>query len=73
MLIAQGIVRPHIEQVELGPSSFTWIHVLTCGPRISIARMRFPLDGELEFLFEKWFYLFKEKMTWSRHLFLFYF
>ena len=31
--------------------------------------MRFPLDGELEFLFEKLWFLFIKKMTWSRHLF----
>ena len=44
-----------------------------CGPRISIARMRFPLDGELEFYFEKLIFIDYLKMTWSRHLFLFYF
>ena len=35
--------------------------------------MRFPLDGELDFLFEKNWFLLIKKMTWSRHLFLFYF
>ena len=35
--------------------------------------MRFPLDGELDFYLENDFYLFIRKMTWSRHLFLFYF
>ena len=34
--------------------------------------MRFPLDGELDFYLKNWF-LFIKKMTWSRHLFLFYF
>ena len=38
-----------------------------------MARMRFPLDGELDFYFEKWFFIYCLKMTWSRHLFLFYF
>ena len=47
---------------------------LFCGPRISIARMRFPLDGETRFLlFEKLIFIDYLKMTWSRHLFLFYF
>ena len=35
--------------------------------------MRFPLDGELEFLFENFVFIDYLKMTWSRHLFLFYF
>ena len=35
--------------------------------------MRFPLDGELEFLFEKLIFIDYLKMTWSCHLFLFYF
>ena len=35
--------------------------------------MRFPLDGELDFLFEKLIFYLIKKMTWSRHLFLFYF
>ena len=34
--------------------------------------MHFPLDGELDFYLKNWF-LFIKKMTWSRHLFLFYF
>ena len=34
--------------------------------------MRFPLDGELDFYLKNWVLLI-EKMTWSRHLFLFYF
>ena len=34
--------------------------------------MRSPLNGELYFYFEKRFNWLK-KMTWSRHLFLFYF
>ena len=34
--------------------------------------MRFPLDGELRFYFEKFDFI-DYKMTWSRHLFLFYF
>ena len=34
-----------------------------CGPRISIARTRFPLDGETRFLFENIeFYLFKNDL-----------
>ena len=33
--------------------------------------MRFPLDGELSFYFKNDFY--SLKLTWSRHLFLFYF
>ena len=46
----------------------------SCGPHISTRSMRFPLDGELDFLiFEKLILLFEKKMTWSRHLFLFYF
>ena len=32
-----------------------------------------PLDGELTFYFEKYFDFIFKKMTWSRHLFLFYF
>ena len=44
-----------------------------CGPRISMARMRSPLDGELDFYFEKLIFIDYLKMTWSRHLFLFYF
>ena len=35
--------------------------------------MRFPLDGELDFYFEKLIFIDYLKMTWSRHLFLFYF
>ena len=35
--------------------------------------MRSPLDGELDFLFEKLIFIYCLKMTWSRHLFLFYF
>ena len=33
--------------------------------------MRFPLDGELDFIW-KWF-LFIKKMTWSRHFFFSFF
>ena len=35
--------------------------------------MRFPLDGELDFYLKIWFFIDYLKMTWSRHLFLFYF
>ena len=42
-------------------------------PAFSMARMRFPLDGETRFLFEKLIFIDYLKMTWSRHLFLFYF
>ena len=35
--------------------------------------MHSPLDGELDFDFEKLWFLFIKKMTWSRYLFLFYF
>ena len=34
--------------------------------------MRFPLEGELDFNLKIWF-LFIKRMTWSHHLFLFYF
>ena len=40
-----------------------------CGPRILV--YAFPLDGKLDFYFENDFIC--SKMTWSRHLFLFYF
>ena len=35
--------------------------------------MRFPLDGELDFDLKNWFFVDYLKMTWSRHLFLFFF
>ena len=35
--------------------------------------MRFSLDGELDFYLKNWFFIDYLKMTWSRHLFLFYF
>ena len=35
--------------------------------------MRFPLDGELDFYSKNYDFYFIKKMTWSRHLFLFYF
>ena len=34
--------------------------------------MRFPLDDELDFYLKNYF-LFIKNLTWSRHLFLFYF
>ena len=34
--------------------------------------MRFPLDGELDFNLKNDFFIDYLKMTWSRHLFLFY-
>ena len=37
------------------------------------ARMRFPLEWRARFLFEKLIFIDYLKMTWSRHLFLFYF
>ena len=40
-----------------------------CGPRILAHTL--PLDGELDFYLKN--DLFIKKMTWSRHLFLFYF
>ena len=45
-----------------------------CGPRISIYLNAFPTRWRARFLFylKNWFLLIK-KMTWSRHLFLFYF
>ena len=43
-------------------------------PAFSIARMRFPLDGETRFfIIWKIDFYWLRKMTWSRHLFLFYF
>ena len=44
-----------------------------CGPRISMARMRFPLEWRARFLFENLIFIDYLKMTRSRHLFLFYF
>ena len=35
--------------------------------------MRFPLDGELDFYLKNYDFYLLRKMTWSRHLFLFYF
>ena len=40
-----------------------------CGPRILAHAL--PLDSKLDFWFENDFIYYK--MTWSRHLFLFYF
>ena len=55
-------------------SRHLWVSKEPCGPRISMARMRFPLDGELDFFyFENLIFIDYLKMTWSRHLFLFYF
>ena len=42
-------------------------------PAVSIARMRFPLEWRARFLFWKIDFYWLRKMTWSRHLFLFYF
>ena len=37
------------------------IYMKKCGPRISIARMRFPLDGELDFYLKNYdFYLLRK-------------
>ena len=48
-----------------------WV-IAFCGPRISAHA--FPTRWRARFLFEKlWFNCWLRKMTWSRHLFLFYF
>ena len=41
-------------------------------PHFDLISMRFPLDGELDFYLKKIDFIYS-KMTWSRHLFLFYF
>ena len=43
----------------------------TCGPRISAHE--FPTRWRAQFLFEKLIFIDYLKMTWSHHLFLFYF
>ena len=43
-----------------------------CGPRIS-AQCVSHSNGELDFYFENLIFIDYLKMTWSRHLFLFYF
>ena len=47
-------------------------NVCKCGPRI-LAQCVSHSNGELEFYFEKLVFIDYLKMTWSRHLFLFYF
>ena len=49
---------------------FSFSKNITMDPAFRL--MRFPLDGELDFNLKSDILLIK-KMTWSRHLFLFYF
>ena len=64
---------PNSIDFQLGITiSFTWIpSTNSVDPAFRL--MRFPLDGELDFNLKNDFFIDYLKMTWSRHLFLFYF